>query len=257
MITAYLQGGLGNQMFQIAAAYNLSLKLNVEAKFDFNSSFVSTQGYGANKYKDNIFKNINNGYVDFKQLKPYNEPEFRYNEIPLVDNLVLRGNFQSEKYLPKKEELLKLFHFDDKINDEVKQIIEEKSDGKTTTLIHVRRGDYLRSPNFHPVCSIEYYEKAIDIIGDGKFFVVSDDIDWCKQNFIGDKFIFSPFTNEIEDLYLMINCDNHIIANSSFSWWGAYLSKNNNNKVIAPKTWFGPQGPQDTEDIYLENWIKI
>lgn len=257
MITSYLQGGLGNQMFQIAAAYSLSLKLNVDCIFDFNASFVSTQGHGANKYKNNIFKNVNNGEVNFKNFKVYREPEFKYNKIPLVDNLVLLGNFQSEKYLPEnKNSLFELFNFEDEINNEVKKFISENTNGSSITAIHVRRGDYLQNPNFHPVCTMAYYEKAIEIIDDEKYLLISDDIDWCKENFIGDKFIFSPFTNELYDLYLFMNCDNHIIANSSFSWWGAYLSENN-NKVIAPKTWFGPNGPQDTQDIYLNNWIKI
>jgi hypothetical protein len=258
MITSYLQGGLGNQMFQIAAAYTLSLKLNVECKFDFKASFVSTQGYGANKYKDNIFKNVNNGEINFSTFKQYREPEFKFNELPLVDNLVLIGNFQSEKYLPEnKDELLELFNFEDEINNNIKRILLEQTKGDTVTAIHVRRGDYLLNPNFHPVCSLEYYKEAIAIIGKGKYILLSDDMDWCKKNFVGEEFIYSPFTNEIEDLYLMMNCDNHIIANSSFSWWGAYLSKNNDNKVIAPKTWFGPNGPQDTKDIYLNKWIKI
>ena len=73
---------------------------------------------------------------------------------------------------------------------------------------------------------------------------------------MGDKFIFSPFTNEIYDLHLLLSANNHIIANSSFSWWGSYLCEKD-NKVIAPKTWFGPDGPQDTQDIYNENWIII
>ena len=256
MITSFLQGGLGNQMFQIAAAHNLALKLNVESKFDFNTSFVSTQGYNSNKYKDNLFKNINNGQIDFSTLKVYREQFFRYSDLPLVNNIALLGNFQSEKYLPSKKELFKLFSFDNSINDEVNKFINQNTIDSNVTAIHVRRGDYLLNPNFHPVPSIEYYNKAIEIIGDGKFVLISDDIDWCKNNFIGDKFIFSPFTSEIYDLHLLLNTNNHIIANSSFSWWGAYLCEKN-NKVIAPKTWFGPNGPKDTQDIYLKNWIKL
>jgi hypothetical protein len=257
MITSYLQGGLGNQMFQMAAAYSLSLKLNVECKFDFNSSFVSTQGHAANKYKDNIFKNINNSDINFKTLHVYREPYFKYDELPLSDNLILLGNFQSEKYfIDNKNEVINMFSFDENINNEVKQFILENTNGSKLTAIHVRRGDYLLKPNFHPSCDMNYYNQAIEIINDDKYVVLSDDIEWCKENFIGDKFIFSPFTNEIYDLHLMMNCDNHIIANSSFSWWGAYLCEKN-NKVVAPKIWFGPDGPQDTQDIYINNWIKI
>ena len=257
MITSYLQGGLGNQMFQIAAAYSLSLKLNVECKFNFNESFVSTQGHGANKYKENIFKYIDNDNISFNTFKFYQEPEFKYNEIPLMDNLMLVGNFQSEKYFSdNKDEVLKIFNFDNEVNDKFKKFINENVGDSSVTAIHVRRGDYLLKPNFHPVCDMDYYNKAIEIINDDKYIIISDDIEWCKENFLGDKFIFSPFTNEIDDLYLLINCDNHIIANSSFSWWGAYLCEKE-NKVVSPKTWFGPDGPQDTQDIYINNWIKI
>lgn len=257
MITSYLQGGLGNQMFQMAAAYSLSLKLNVECSFDFRSSFVSTQGHKANKYKDNIFKNIQNKELNLQSFKVYREPEFRYNELPLVDNMCLIGNFQSEKYFENcKKEVFEFFNFEKEIHDKTKKFISNQIGDSKLTAIHVRRGDYLLQPQFHPTCNVEYYQQAMDVIDSEKYILISDDINWCKENFTGDKFIFSPFTNEIDDLYLMINCDNHIIANSSFSWWGAYLCEKD-NKVVSPKTWFGPQGPQDTEDIYLLNWIKL
>ena len=255
MITSYLQGGLGNQMFQMAAAYSLSLKLNVECSFDFNASFVSTQGHKANRYKDNLFKNVSNKPLNLNEFKIYREPEFKYNELPLIDNLCLLGNFQSEKYFTdNKDEVIRLFNFDENINNEIKKFIDEKTNGSSLTGIHVRRGDYLLKPSFHPVCSLDYYREGMNIINDTKYVLVSDDIEWCKENFKGDEFIFSPFTNELEDLYLLMNCDNHIIANSSFSWWGAYLSQKD-GKVVAPKTWFGHEGPQDTQDIYLKKFL--
>jgi hypothetical protein len=91
-------------------------------------------------------------------------------------------------------------------------------------------------------------------IGDFTPIFISDDKEWCKENFNG---IVSPFDDEIDDLILMMNCDNNIIANSSFSWWGAYLNQNPNKVVIGPKKWFGPYGPQDQDDIIPPNWIKI
>ena len=257
MITSYLQGGLGNQMFQISAAYSLSLKMNVDCLFDFDKSYVSTQGYNANKYKDNIFKNITNTQLDYSKFKIYREPEFKYNELPLVDNLCLVGNFQCEKYFKdRKDEVINLFNFEEKIHNSVKNFICENIGDGSLTAIHIRRGDYINKPNFHPTCSLEYYNKAMEIINSDNYIIISDDLEWCKNNFIGRKFFFSPFTNEIEDLHLLMNCNNHIIANSSFSWWGAYLCEYD-NKVVSPKIWFGPEGPQDTEDIYLDNWIKI
>jgi hypothetical protein len=92
-----------------------------------------------------------------------------------------------------------------------------------------------------------------------KFYVFSDDIEWCK-NFFSDilDFEFISGNNEIRDLYLMSSCENNIIANSSFSWWGAWLNKNPNKKVIAPSVWFGPAKKNViTEDLYCKNWIKL
>lgn len=255
MITAYLQGGLGNQMFQIAAAHALSLRLGIESKFNFNASHVETQGHSANKYKDNIFKNVNNEDLNFNGFRVYQELGFKYDELPLLDNLCLLGVFHSEKYfLDYKNDIIKLFNFGE--NKKIKEFITNNIGDTSVTGIHVRRGDYLNKTNFHPTCDLEYYTNAMGIINDKKYLVFSDDLNWCKENFIGEQFIFSPFTSEIDDLHLLINCNNHIIANSSFSWWGAYLCENE-NKVIAPKNWFGPHGPQDTQDVYINNWIKI
>jgi hypothetical protein len=94
------------------------------------------------------------------------------------------------------------------------------------------------------------------MINDSSFIIVSDDLDWCKLHFYGDNIFFSDFTNDIDDLYLMMMCNNKIMSNSSFSWWGVYLS-DFDGKVITPKIWFGPEGPQDTQDIYNKNWILI
>ena len=136
-------------------------------------------------------------------------------------------------------------------------IIDWGSEGAMTS-VHIRRGDYISSPHmteFHTNLSeTDYYQKAMEIIG-GDFMFISDDIEWCKENFKGDNIFYSPFTEELEDLCLMTYCTNNIIANSSFSWWGAYLGFD--GKVIAPNNWFGPKGPKKTQDLIPNNWIKI
>ncbi len=115
--------------------------------------------------------------------------------------------------------------------------------------IHVRRGDYVsigqtHPLNPHPLQSLEYYKEAIKIINADKYLVFSDDINWCKENFIGDNYIFvdnkiSSLENDIFEMQLMSTCKNNIIANSSYSWWAAYFNENKDKKVIAPKLWFG------------------
>lgn len=257
MITCRLKGGLGNQMFQIAATSALAKELDVKVEFQLNSCHAPAQGFMANKYKGTIFKNIKDGTItNIKNLTTYTEPKFSYSELPKRDNIILNGYFQSEKYFEKyKKEIKSLFYFDE---NKIKEIQKYLTNFNVITAIHVRRGDYLKNQNHHPTCTIDYYKKAMQIIGNiSEFIFVSDDIDWCKNNFKGQNIHYSPFTNELDDLYLMKLCDNQIIANSSFSWWGAYLCSYHNNKVIAPKTWFGPKGPKDTQDIYLNNWLKI
>ena len=99
--------------------------------------------------------------------------------------------------------------------------------------------------------------KAINEIGESNFVFVSDDMEWVKENFKGENIWYSNFTDEINDFLLMVYSDNIVISNSSFSWWGAYLNKNPNKTIIAPKNWFGPKGPKDIEDIIPKDWIKI
>ena len=128
---------------------------------------------------------------------------------------------------------------------------------KPITSVHVRRGDYINLSNFHTICDIQYFKTAIDIIGDSYFVFVSDDMEWVKQTFNDNGYIFPAFNDELLDLTLMTLCDNNIISNSSFSWWGAYLNKTDNKRIIAPKKWFGPSGPKDTQDLIPEGWVII
>jgi len=185
----------------------------------------------------------------------YDEPKFSHDDLPTQDNILFNGYFQSEKYLDR-ELILKLYSIDDisleYINDKYKNIISN------SVSIHVRRGDYLNKYDKHPVQDINYYNLAMKYFRDYKKFIIfSDDIEWCKTNFIGDQFIFIEGEHDYIDLWLMSLCDHNIIANSSFSWWGAWLNQNINKKVIAPKNWFGPKKKLDTIDLYCKDWILI
>jgi hypothetical protein len=248
MISCVLQGGLGNQMFQIAATTGFAFDNNDQACFNLNFSNTILQGNPSHFYRENIYKNIcYSENLTFDNA--YHEPKFSYTEIPYQPNLLLNGYFQSEKYfINHKDLIINLFEL---------PIEFVKKPISNLTSVHIRRGDYVKLNDYHSLLDIEYYNKSIELIGDGSFIFFSDDIEWVKQNFIGGNFYYSQYDNEILDLSLMSICDNNIIANSSFSWWGAYLNKNNDKKVIAPSQWFGPRGPKDTQDITPENWIKI
>jgi hypothetical protein len=258
MITSHLQGGLGNQMFQIAASYALSKRLGVDYGFNFDLCDTPNQGHTSNNYKLNLFKKINNYNLDLSKFIRYTEPKFSYSELPKIDNLCLYGYFQSEKYFKDYEkDIRELFNIDIELKNKIKDFITSLNNKKSTTSIHVRRGDYLKFSNYHKLCPISFFKESMKIIGDSNFIVVSDDLNWCKENFLEDNVFFSPFNSEIDDFILMSLCENNIISNSSFSWWASYLNNNESKKIIAPNFWFGEEGPKDTFDIYKKEWIIL
>jgi len=253
MISCFLQGGLGNYLFQIAAAVSLS----DDDDAVFSDTDISVIHKQLSAYKDNILRKIKFVNKSLPKNNVYYEPHFQYKKINYSENVYLIGYFQSEKYFNIKK-IKELFE----PTDEIKNYIITKYETQlkqNTCSIHVRRGDYLKLSAHHPVCDLEYYNKAIAMMpSDTKFLVFSDDIKWCKDNFIGDRFEFIMEELDIIDLYLMSFCNNNIIANSTFSWWGAWLNNNKNKLVIAPSKWFGvAKGDINTNDIIPENWIKI
>jgi hypothetical protein len=126
--------------------------------------------------------------------------------------------------------------------------------------LHVRRGDYCTLAEHHPTQSIDYYKAAVEIIGkEATYFIFSDDIPWCIEqlDWIPNK-QFVQGNEPHEDLYLMSFCKSNIIANSSFSWWGAYLNQYKSKQVIVPKRWFGSAKEHwDTKDLYCADWTII
>ena len=256
MITCKLDGGLGNYLFQIGATVTLAKKINTNAVFDTRSA-IKVQGH-IDTYKDNILRNIETGLVKVNNL--YREPSFSYNEIPLVDSMMLQGYFQSEKYLDRSL-ILDIFGIDKVTKATIQEkynVLFKKGVMNSAVSLHVRRGDYVNIQDRHPVLPIEYYEKARDELGRFRpYLVFSDDIQWCKEHFKGTNFIFIEGNTDIVDLYLMSMCQDNIIANSSFSWWGAYLNQTEDKKVIAPKTWFGINKQLNTKDLIPSNWITI
>jgi len=269
MIYFTLRGGLANMMFQIAAVNSIALKNNTQCSFHnldnqlgYINQFrhVNTRLGDAIKYRDlNFFKETLTNTPP-PNVKVYTYP-FHYEDIKLDDGEVgLDGFFQSEKYFKQHEGVIReLFKPTDKVLNTLKEKYSEILNQKTTS-IHVRRGDYLNHPNHHPVQTLEYYEKGIKLTLNttDKYIVFSDDIMWCKQSFHGDNFIFMDDEDDYIELYLMSMCDNNIIANSSFSWWGAWLNNNPNKIVVGPKLWFGKAYETwNTNDVLPKEWIKI
>ena len=248
MVTCHFNGRLGNQMFQIAAAYSLALDNNDTSAFPI----VGLQ------YQQTIFKKLI-PLTAPQAVQVFHEAGFHYTPIPYYHMLLLVGFFQSEKYfVNNRKHILNLFYPD--INDI--EMLKQKYRFllvQPTCSLHIRRGDYVMVSNNHPPCDLEYYREAMKCFPPNtQFLIFSDDIPWCKTQFIGNNFHFIEGNSDYVDLYLMTQCEHNIIANSSFSWWGAWLNQNPNKKVIAPSKWFGP-GLQhhNTKDLIPETWKII
>lgn len=264
MIYCNLKGGLGNMLFQIAATKSFSIDLGVECSFpNLNNQLHLINNDTKYNPKINhsfeymsILKNLKTTPPSEK-IKYFNFP-FHYIDSPLEDNTLIDGFFQSEKYFKhNRDKILDYLDFTE-TSKIVKSKYGEILNGRTTS-IHIRRGDYLRHPNHHPTQSIEYYNKSVDMLKDktDQFLVFSDDINWCEENLKLENSIYINDEKDYNELYLMSLCDNNIIANSSFSWWGAWLNKNDDKLVVGPTKWFGSAINHKTSDILPDEWIKF
>ena len=260
IVTSHIKGGLGNFLFQIATAYAISLRDNKILKIDISD--IAEVHTPIKEYFDNIFRKIDffkneNVNWDFNHFP--NAP-ITYFEIPITDgNVKLHGYYQNDKFfLSYSQNIIDLFEIDEEtkyfLNTKYSDIINIDD----TCSIHVRRGDYLSKPEWHPVQSIDYYKSAVSAVGTEKTFLIfSDDIEWCKSNFdFIEKKVFIEGNKDYQDLYLMSLCKNNIITNSSFSWWGAFLNKNKDKQVFYPSYWHGNVGI-DYSDIGCNSWVKI
>jgi hypothetical protein len=258
-------GRLGNQMFQYAALRGIASNRG----YDFcipNHSQVIKDPYGfdlkielfhpfkmSNVSSRNI-KLLDRGYAPVAQERQFHFDEILFNMCP--DEISIAGFFQSEKYFKNVENQIREdFSFKDEILDPCLEMMESFED---VIGLHVRRTDYLTNPN-HAALEIDYYKEALSNFDSSiPVIIFTDDVDWCKSHefFSGDRFMISESGDHYVDLCLMTLCNNHIIANSSFSWWGAWLSKS--NKVIAPLKWFGEgNADKDTKDLIPEIWVRI
>lgn len=297
MIIVKLKGGLGNMMFQYALGRNLSLKNNAELKFivsrpiepdvhvpikDYQSVLeefnVDISGniaperevrrlsfyrkrYGRLGKILNIFTANNLNYI--KESKRGFQPEI----LKLKDGFILEGFWQNEKYfIESRDVILKDFELKQPMNQRNSELAE-KIQKSNAVSIHVRRGDYVLNPKNnkkHGVLGNEYYKKALDILSSKtkniKLFIFSDDIEWVKEN-IKTPFETTYVSGNIQkphlDMFLMSLCKHHIIANSSFSWWGAWLSNYSDKIVVAPEKWLVNPSSNDSNDRVPSSWIKI
>jgi len=258
-------GRLGNQMFQYASLRGIARNRG----YDFcipnhNQIFKDPYGFDIKielfypfkmvHVKPQNIKVLDRGYAPIAEEKQFHFDETFFNMCP--DEISIAGFFQTEKYFKHIEnEIRQDFEFKDEILEPCKEMIESVGDAIS---LHVRRTDYTQNPN-HTTLGMDYYEESISRYDkEIPIIVFSDDTEWCKTQkiFSDDRFMISESNNHYVDLCLMTLCKYHIIANSSFSWWGAWLS--NSKSVIAPSKWFGDGNRnKKTDDLYLKDWMVI
>ena len=275
-------GRLGNQMFQYAALKGIATKMGYEYCVPpFNSHRVDN--YSLNKcFKLDSLNNSNFGILDRGNAPTVVERYFHYDEElhNLCPNDVsIHGFFQTEKYFKHiKNQIRGDFTFYDEFLTACSEMIDSLD--SPPLFLHVRRGDpnlidargfkwsYTQCSSQHPPQSLEYYEKALEKFPeDQPIIVCSDSPEWVKEQeiFSGDRFFVSEPEEKYPDgsytpyvdLCLMSLCSGAIIANSSLSWWGAWL-QNGRGPVVAPKNWFGPDyADKDTKDLYCDEWMVL
>ena len=288
MIVVKITGGLGNQMFQYAYARALKQK-GYEVKIDISAITNNSLhgGYQLDKYNINIKKSSieeNNFFnrhdivsrvlkkLYLRKDKSTKEKNFFFsnNLLNLDDDTYVYGYFQSERYfMGIRKEIRKDFTITGDLSDYTRLVEKWIQDEDSTVSLHVRRGDYIsnkRATAVHGICSMSYYQNAIKMLNSkfhkNKYFIFSDDIQWCKENLKINNAIYVDNKGKSvpphEDLYLMSLCSHNIIANSTFSWWGGWLNPNPEKTVVAPIRWFAnEQLNSDAYDLVPSKWIRM
>ena len=285
-----IKGGLGNQMLQYALAYKLKkLHPSEEILLDLKNF----KGYKWHVYELKYVFDVDLPIASFWQLLKVTCPfspntfigkylqfifrilglrkkECREKEHSLFDKEILQikgdcyydGYWTNQDYFADiRDEILDIFSFRRELDDTNKELLQEIKSTNSVSL-HVRRGNYLLLDVYKGICDLDYYQRAIDYINDNvenpHFYIFSNDIDWCKENLTGmlKNYTFvgnNSGMNNYIDLQLMSNCKYNIIANSTFSWWGAWLNQYKDRIVVAPRKWLNMEMKHSP---LLEEWIK-
>lgn len=256
LITGAFMGGLGNQLFQAAHALAQGWKHNRPVVFVPNS-YTPGQGRNASKYVTNVFRNLK--FVDeFVDYTVVDEGTFHYRGVePAEGNTAFNGYYQSTKNWFGYEFLIRnIFEPDVTAVECMLEKYPQLKEPNTLSL-HVRRSEYLLLSETHPTITLDYIKKALEVIGEySTVFIFSDDHQWVKDNLDLPSAVYADESEDYLELWLMSLCTNHIMSNSTFSWWGTFLNKNMEKKIVAPSVWFGPKGP-DAKDIYEPHWNLI
>ena len=248
-------GRLGNQLFQYAMLKAVALKGNHTLKLpNLKNSDLKHFKVSCLELEESDLAHITKTFVD--------EPRFYFRPevFEQCDFTNFHGYYQSEKYFKEFEtQIRKDLIFKEQVKNCAQDVVKKYKKEKPLVSVHVRRGDYLTIHNglFHTPCNKKYYQQAMDMFNEVDFLFFSDDIKWCKENFSGKNILYSEGNSGIIDFAAISLCEHNIMANSSFSWWSAWLNVSLNKQVVATSNWFGPMGPQDTYDLIPDEWIVI
>ena len=278
-----LTGGLGNQMFQFATAFAIAKRNNVRLSLDLNyinqrqlfNGFELEKVFNIYSKVSFLNKALSFQSINFKEILNkidvtfynFKEPHFHYTSkiLDIPKHSFLDGYWQSELYFKDySKEIKKIFNFSDKL-DEQNELISNDINQSNSISIHIRRGDFLLKRNDNHYINLkEYYLKAINesskFFKNPKYFIFTDDPSWVTDNFVLDHSYFIVAVNQgaksFYDMHLMSLCKSNIIANSSFSWWGAWLNNNKDKIIYAPKDWFKDKSIS-TDDLIPNSWNII
>ena len=259
-----IKGGLGNQMFQYAHGRNLELG---GKKIVFDASF-----YAGNKAKIDTARSFKLHNFNIETKAPFSEKKHPcralMTKMLIHLNMSDGGYWQSEKYFKESEgSIRREFTLKAPMASKAEETAIKIKTTKKSVSLHVRRGDYVsdaKTNEHHGTCGPEYYAKALEYIAskigkDIEIFVFSDDIKWVKENMplpYPTCYVSSPEIPDYEELILMSLCHHHITANSSFSWWGAWLDPRSDKIVVAPMQWI-KNATSAMKDIVPDSWVRI
>ncbi len=276
MIYVQLQGGLGNQLFQIFCGISYALENNI--KFNIIKTKLDKVSPVDNKslrptYFDNFLLNLSKFTCDNINILTYNEVSFIYNKIPNINkDFKINGYFQSPKYFENNyKSIIELIELD-KQKAEIKDKYNEYFNNKNNISLHFRIGDLKNNKGHGPVLNTQYYRNALKIIlekdntCDTILYFNEEQDNNTVENIIKDikksysQLNFIQCSYDIPDweqLLLMSLCKHNIIANSTFSWWGSYFNLKQEKIVCYPSVWFGPKCNNSTKNLFPENWVKV
>lgn len=259
-VSSCIMGGLGNQLFILFAGYSHAIDNDVDFIVD------PVRGNRRKYYFDTpLYKNLK---INRMRAWTHREVHHHYDALPAIFPMKIHGYFQSWKYFDKnKDEIIKRLELDN-LRKEIYDKYEHYQ--HFDVMLHFRLGDYKKNhPHNHPICDIEYYKAALKnfdedskvlyFFEEGDRKEVNGKIEILRGEYPNMK--FTPIDTSIvdyEQMFIMSNFKNFIIANSTFSWWGAYLSTRDDKKIVYPEKWFGPRlAGKKVHDLFMDDWIKV